>query len=167
MAMLADHAAAVLEVEWVRWSAGRLALPLFALLVGALSDGHMARRRRRQWLAAAWLFPVLHLVAFGSWWPGLLLAWLYLARFLVRELPGVAWLLAVVSVTAWANGLDRGVGLYVPSAVLVLVLVGWVVRADLERWGERLPAWCAALGRRSLSIYVGNVALIAAGRVVW
>jgi hypothetical protein len=166
--MLCDHLAFFIAgAEPFRLTAGRLAMPAFALVVGALANHPLSARRWWQWVAAATVFPFLHLYAFGSLWPGLLLVWLLGARELCRR-PWAAWLFAAVCLTLTANHLHDGpLPAYEPWAVALLVMLGWWGSDVVQAVGDRLPGLFGGLGRRSLSIYVGHVAAIAIARVVW
>lgn len=161
VAMLVDHSAFLAGVPWLRLTVGRAAMPAFAVCVGAVAVRPLSRRRAWQWAGAAVLYPLVHVVAFGTWRGADLLAVLLVARVLVVRARAVAVALAGSGVVAWANGWVV-FGAYDPLAVVCLVLVGRAAAQQVEAAGVRcFPGWFERLGRRSLGLYVGHVAAMA------
>lgn len=166
--MIVDHVALLGGLQLVRVSVGRLALPIFFVLAGALV-------RRLTWrhgaiFAVGLVLPVvvpwidspnvLTLYAVGAvvlvagarwwWWP---------------------WVVLVVAVTLLANGWgDWPAGGYPPAALLALLAAGTLLRRyvgleALHEVGEGLPGWLGAIGRRPVTWYVGHL-LVLQGLVV-
>lgn len=166
--MVVDHVALLSGLYPVRVTVGRLALPIFFILAGALV-------RRLTWrhgaifavglalpVAVPWIDSpnVLTLYAVGAvvlvagarwwWWP---------------------WAVLVVAVTLLANGWGGWpAGGYPPAALLGLLAVGTLLRRyvgleALHEAGEGLPGWLGALGRRPVTWYVGHL-LVLQGLVV-
>jgi peptidoglycan/LPS O-acetylase OafA/YrhL len=168
VAMVVDHLAwGVAGLEPLRWSVGRLAMPLFVLCMGAVATRPLSRRRAWQWAVAAVFMLNVHDVAFpGSDGGGVLLLQLLFIRALWVRAPGLACLLSIGSLTAWANGYPLGAP-FSTWAMLVIAGAGYVLVERLNVWGERWRPGAARLewlGRRSLAIYVGHIVVLALAR---
>lgn len=93
------------------------------MLGGVALDPDTARRKRLQFIAAVGLFylafAAMLMLAFGQWWPLLVIGWLLLAKFL-RVLPGRAMTKeeATWQMQLWA----LSVVLYLGGVVLTLLL---------------------------------------------
>lgn len=157
LTMVADHVALFAQAEPVRWTIGRVALPLFFLLAG-----HLARRlswRLLVVLGAGLLLPVL-----APWVDSPnVLVWIVVGSLLlagVRRFGLSPWLLLVVSATLLANGQGFGGDGYAAPALMVMMAAGALIPRDGFAWASRLPAWLVPFGRFPLSVYVGHVLLL-------
>lgn len=155
LAMVADHLALFAGLDAVRWTVGRLALPVFFVLAG-----HLAHRIgwRHLGIGAAGVA----LAAAVGWVDSPnVLTW-YAAGTVVVVLGrrvglGPAWLLAGALVLL-ANGVGDMAPGYRPAALLGFMAVGQLVsRARLDRLGAWVPRWVASVGRHPLAWYVGHV----------
>jgi hypothetical protein len=164
--MIADHLALFAgNVEPIRLTVGRLAMPLFFVLAGNLAG----RLRWRHVLVAA-LGVALPAAA---WWidsPNVLAWWAVGCVVLAgaRRLGGrsALGLLVVFGLAAGANGwVQLGGDTYQPAELLGLMAAGALVpRSRLVQLGRRLPSLFAGLGRFPVSVYAGHVVVLTA---VW
>lgn len=169
--MVIDHLALLAGgADLVRLTVGRVALPAFCLVAGALVrplDGRRAWRLGTVFgagvVATALGAPlgigqpdvllVLAVVLAGA---GGLLAWAW--RRCSSTPLVVAGALAVLQPVTWPIPWTG----YQPGTVLALVLIGRQLgRGPLERWGRALPAPLGGLGRYPLTAYVGHLAVLA------
>lgn len=154
--MIVDHLCIVLSgPEVLRMTVGRLAMPLFFLVSGALVTR----------------FGFRHVLIFGL---GVVLPWyvtfidnpnvltLYAVGALVmvvfRALDVHPLVIVAVILAAAANGfLPRIAPGYEFTAVLGIMCVGGHVGRHALGWFDWLPRWLAPLGRYPLTIYVGHL----------
>ncbi len=157
--MLIDHLAAVLGgLDVLRWSLGRPAMPIFALVVGALATRPLSRRRLLQWLGVALaVYPLYALLGLPGWEMVVLLL---VGRLIAQGGPLYGGVVVVVALAQAANGVGWD-GHYAPGAVAGLCVMGRVWRLELAALGARLPGWLAGIGRRPLTWYVGHLAALA------
>lgn len=159
--MLVDHVLLLTASgQPVRLSLGRVAMPLFAVLVGSC----VGRLRWRHARVAGYGL----LLPLGVPWidsPNILV-WLMAGAALVvllRSCRVPVWLLPAVALTAAANGywLDGGGG-FAPVMVVGLVGLGAVVSVSvLDAWGRLLPrAGLEFVGRHALGWYIGHLAFL-------
>lgn len=156
-AMVVDHLCLVFDGPVVlRWTIGRLALPVFFVLAG-----HLARRVTGRYLAIAGTGAALPLLVPWLNTPNVLLVYAAGAAVLVASTRlGAAGpaVVGIAAVTAAANGLGTISGAYPPLLLLALMAAGhYLPRGWLERPGHLLPAVLAPVGRRPLTWYVGHV----------
>lgn len=161
LCMVVDHVALFVAFDVARYTVGRLALPLFFVLGGALVT---RLTWRHGWVALLGLG--LPLVAGWIDSPNVLLLYAVGAALVVlaRRLGPFGSLLGLlVMLTVQANGAGVvGTG-YAPAALWALMFVGaWLPRELLLVLGGRLPGWLAVPGRYPLSIYVGHVLALTA-----
>lgn len=158
--MIVDHVALVAGVELLRVTVGRIALPLFFVVAGALV-------RRVTWRHGATFGIGLALPAVIPWlsYPNVLVSYtlgallLVIARYVAGR-PGVIVLL-VVLLTAWANGWGGGFPGYPPAALIALMGVGALLgRDEVTKAGRAVPAWLEPVGRWPLTIYVGHLLVL-------
>lgn len=162
--MVVDHVALFADVPEVRWTAGRLAMPLFFIL-----GGHLACRFSWRTLL---LVPAVGLgVEFVAPWTGagaLLVSFAVGAAAVVllrRYAPWALWLIVALALTSAANGrvsVDSG---YDPGQLSALMALGALLTrhqlVGLLRWVPR-PALVrlAQAGRYPLSLYAGQAVLL-------
>jgi uncharacterized membrane protein len=155
--MVVDHVALVVGgLGGVRWTVGRLALPIFFVL-----GGHLARRLSPRHLVIAGVGLLLPAVVPWIDSPNVLLLYAVGAALVVIGRLGrlSRVLMLVVLLTAMANGVGGRAGTgYPPAALWALMLVGIdVPRAWLVQLGGRLPRWLAGPGSWPVSVYVGHL----------
>jgi uncharacterized membrane protein len=168
--MVADHVLYAAGLHVWRLGPTRIALPLFALLAGALFRPGLARRRLVELAVAAILLapPLEHLLGMPT--PGILavLLWCVLILQLV-DLDSRPTVLAVLTVAVlqpvtWPmvlwfptwNG-------YEPGTVLALMLVGQLARpylAQLESRSRAAASSIERIGRYPLTLYVGHLLVL-------
>jgi hypothetical protein len=159
--MLGDHLAGLGGPEWLwyRFTLGRVALPLFFVVAGAL-----VRRLtwRHGWVALLGLvLPVLAPWVDSPnvlWWYGYGAVVVYgLGRMLGR--PGL-WIVVLVGLVMGANGFGQHGHTYEPDALFGMMAVGALIgRVQLAEWTDKLARSRLLLvaGRWPLSVYVGHV----------
>lgn len=157
-AMICDHLAYLLAgPDVLRYTVGRLAVPLFFLL-----SGHLAQRVTWRHLRLACLGLALPVVVPWVDSPNVLL-WLAVGGAVVaglRRWPAalVAVIVAALTVAAngWADLLGTG---YAPLQLLALMAAGALLpRAGLVRAGLLVPGRLAVhLGRHALLVYVAHL----------
>lgn len=158
--MVTDHLALLLEADLVRWTVGRVAMPLFFVL-----GGHLARRYSWRLLEVVAVGLLVQLVAP---WTGALVLLLtftagHLLTVLCRSRPGLPLLLIVVLAAVSANVPVSIPGAYGPLELVVIMLAGSLLsREFFQAAGSRLPAWLAWSGRRPLMSYAVTSAAISA-----
>jgi len=156
--MMLDHATYVLAgPAEIRWTLGRLAMPMFFLLAG-----HLAGRLRWRHAQIGLLGLLLPLAVPWIDTPNVLLLWalgcavVYAARWAGLPL----WLLIVVPLVEVANGVSiDGPGYYSPAVLGALMALGTMLPRTTFNW--RLPRAAlrpvAALGRHPILWYVGHL----------
>jgi surface polysaccharide O-acyltransferase-like enzyme len=165
LVMLADHVCAVGGFgAGFRLTFGRLALPLFALVVGALADRPLSRARAWRWLGAGFFCgSLLYPLVFDRIGGGEVLLLLLVARWFAGCAP--MWARAgilVVSLTLFANGLGNvSGGAWQPFAVIAIAVVGRSWSLQLDELGRRLSERWEFVGRRALSVYVVHLLVLA------
>lgn len=158
--MIVDHLALYADLDAVRWTIGRLALPLFFILAG-----HLVRRLSWRLLAvgvAGLLLPQL-----APWVddPNVLLWYATGAVVIVgwRRTGWPWWPLIAAGLTLGANGwaelLGRG---YNPLLLLAMMALGAGLNRDQLGAFRRVPRQLRLLGRWPLTIYIGHVLLLTA-----
>lgn len=158
LAMIADHAAKLAELEVIRWSVGRLAMPVFMLIAGAL-----VRRLkwRLLWIAALGIaLPILY-----PWMgqPDILVAYAVGAVVVLivqaaaagasRSLATGYAVAGIAAVTLAANGIEP----WMFGAVALMVIGAALGPARIEQAATRVPRWLARIGRRPLTWYVAHI----------
>lgn len=166
--MIVDHVALLGGLQLVRVTVGRLALPIFFVLAGALV-------RRLTWRHGAVFAVGLGLPVVVPWIdsPNVLVLYAVGAVVLVAGARWWwwPWAVLVVAVTLLANGWGAWpAGGYPPAALLALLAVGTLLRRyvglnAVAEAGEGLPGWLGAIGRRPVTWYVGHL-LVLQGLVV-
>lgn len=164
--MIFDHAVVVLHgPQPLRWTLGRLAMPLFFLLGGYLV-------RRLSW-RHGWVFLLgLVLPVIVPWIDSPnVLVWFALGAVLCRlaDTRAERWAALVLLLVVAANFPDQRDGTsYAPPMLPALMLVGGILRDYHGRavvgCGDRLPRWLAPLGRYPLSVYAGHLILFELAR---
>lgn len=154
--MVVDHLVLLTDGPMaVRYTVGRLAMPLFFVLAGLL-----VTRLSERLLLVAGAGVLLPLVVPWVDAPNVLLWYAVGAVVLVlwRRLGWPLWLLVVVPLALAANGYDveAGTGYQLPAMVGLMAL-GSMLGTRSMAWGDRLPSVLAAAGRYPLTVYVGHV----------
>lgn len=156
--MVIDHAALMLAgpVE-LRWTVGRVAMPLFFLL-----GGHLTRRLGRRHLEVLAVGLVLGQLApwTGAGW---LLGTFVLGAALValgRRVRPVLHVSLFVCLAALANPVPQFAPGYDTWALLALMLAGALLPRTSLGWARRLPRPLAVVGRYPLSMYAGHALLL-------
>jgi len=145
----------------LRWTLGRLAMPLFFLLGGWLF-------RRLSWRHGLILCTGILLPAVVPWVDSPnVLVWFALGAVLLWSADSLwaRWLTLAVALALSANFPDQTIGTsYTPVMLLSLMLVGALLRhyhgGRVVAWGDRLPRWFGPLGRWPLSVYVGHLLVL-------
>lgn len=157
--MVADHLALFAGVDVVRLTIGRVAVPVFFVVSGALV--RRLTRRHLLVLAAGLLLPLA-----APWVdsPNVLALNVAGAALLVlaRSRPWGPALLAAVALTFEANGWHNPTGYPFGVLVALMCLGQWVGPPALGRLGGCLPAFLASPGRRPLTWYLGHVLALTA-----
>lgn len=158
LAMMSDHLAIVAGgPDWVRFTVGRLALPMFFVLAG-----HLASRPR--WRHAGIVVVGLLLPLVVPWIdsPNVLVLWgvglVSLRVLLWLHLP--PWLLAVIALTVAANGWALAPGGYEVTSLVGLMGVGAMLPRSVFAWAGSGPEWVGALGRHPVWWYVGHLLVL-------
>lgn len=158
-AMVVDHLVVVTGGPGeLRWTVGRLAVPLFFLLAG-----HLAGSLRWRHLEVAALGCLLPFVVPWIDSPNVLLLWaLGCLALAAARLAGVRPVVVlVVCLTVAVNGWAVAVGTGYPFALLLAFMAaGAMLDRSAFAWGERLPSFLAWLGRYPVSIYVGHLLVL-------
>lgn len=159
--MVADHVALFAGSDAVRLTVGRVALPLFVLLLG-----HLAVRVTSRLLL---LVPYGLVVGAAAPWSGastlfVQLALVGLVVVLVKRRPAltaVLWALLLLALMRSANGFhDPDLG-YDTWALLGLGAAGALIpRLVLTSAGRRLPLPFEVVGRYPLTAYAGHVGVL-------
>jgi len=165
LCMIFDHAVIVFVGAGspLRWTLGRLAMPLFFLLGGYLV-------RRLSW-RHGWVFVL------GCFLP-VVVPWVDSPNVLVWYAVGAVilwsadtvwarWLTLAVGLALSANFPDQTIGSsYAPGMLVGLMIVGALLRhyhgSGVLAWGRYLPRWFAPVGRYPLTIYVGHLLVLRA-----
>lgn len=159
--MVGDHVARWLQ-PWgslFNVSLGRVAMPLFFILAGALS-GRL--RWRHLWIGVVGLalpvaVPWVDAPNVLVWWAlGSVL--LYVVRW-----GGVpAWVVVAVALTFAANGwVESGLS-FDGRDLFALMALGAMIGPVGLSWSSWLPSWLARVGRYPLTVYVGHLLIIQA-----
>lgn len=163
--MVVDHLCLIFSgPELLRWTVGRLAMPLFFVLSGYLL-------RRLSWRHAGIGAVGLVLPAAVVWvdrpnvlvWYAVGAVVLTLLRW--AEVSPVVLVVVVLTVMANHGGSRLGSS-YEPGALLALMALGQMLKKraqDPERvfaWGSRLPVFLEGVGRRPLAFYLGHVLVL-------
>jgi uncharacterized membrane protein YcfT len=160
--MVIDHLALIAGLDILRYTVGRIAMPLFFVVAGTLVT-------RLTWRHAA-IVPIgLALPLVVPWVdrPNVLVLYVLGAIVLVvaarlfpsdeHRLPVLLGIVAVCLAIV-ANGFDRVGVSYPASALVALMAVGALLgRHRLDVPGRQLPAFLELPGRFPLSVYVGHV----------
>lgn len=154
--MVADHITLLLHgPELVRLTLGRVAMPLFFIVAGALV-------RRVGWRHLGIGLVGLALPAVVPWIdaPNVLVLYALsagvVALFRWLEVPPLV--LTVCVLAASANGFLPRIGTgFEPMAVLGILAVGAHLGPHRLGWLSWLPDWLAPIGRRPLLVYVGHL----------
>ncbi len=161
LVMVGDHASRYVPGGyWFSITGGRLAVPLFFVVAGALVT---RVTWRHGWVAVLGLALPVAVPWIDS--PNVLLL-LAVGAVVVATLGQSVWRwpLLVVALTAYANqwpGPAPVSGFYVPLALLALMVLGSLLgRVELATLGDRLPHWLRAPGRYPLSLYVGHLLVL-------
>lgn len=164
--MVADHLlmAAGAPTLW-RLGPTRVALPLFAIAAGGLWAQGITRSVRRdvQLAGVGGLALGVHLVWPALGWPDPVTLWLLvgLAAPSIARHPTVWAVLGLLQGAYWPV---HAAGVYEPGTVAAYAAIGVLAgRGDVvavRAWGEKLPRWVAAIGRRPLWWYAGHLALL-------
>lgn len=159
MAMLVDHLTLVFSgPHALRLTVGRLAVPAFFILAG-----HLAGRLRWRHAGVFCVGLVLPLVVPWIDSPNVLVYWAVGSCVLAgcRWLGVPPWLLAVVALTFAANGWVYAPGTgYDANALVGLMGLGSLVPRSAFSFAARAPGWVAAIGRRPLTWYVGQLLVL-------
>lgn len=163
--MLLDHVGYVLGWETVRLTLGRVSMPLFFLLAGALVTRVTMRHAH-----AALLGIALPLVAPWAGSPNVLVVYAVGAALLVlsRRAGLPVLVLVALPLAVAANRWEVGSTSYDPAALIGLMALGALVGTGwADRLGQHLQ-WpvLVHLGRAPLRWYVGNV-LALQGVILW
>lgn len=164
LAMVVDHLALVTPLPDVfRLFPGRVAMPLFFLIAGALVTRLTWRHLDGLLFGLALPFVVPWIDA-----PNVLVWWALGCAALVgmRRVGLPLWLPVVLAVAAYANGYGHGLdGSYGPLGLLALMCLGAML--PLSTWASgalllqgRLRGVLAWVGRHALSLYVGHLLLL-------
>lgn len=172
--MVVDHALGFAQMTaltdpWmhaVRFTATRLAMPIFMVCSGILLTHHSVSRRR--WLEVAGAAIVVNLAAIydgmGTFVPDILAVWCFVMLLAspIRRWPMSMAVLGLLQATYWGVPF----GDYQPGWVMAFVALGVLAeragdREVLAPIGERLPAWTASMGRHPLAWYTGHLAALA------
>lgn len=170
LAMVVDHLTIVLDgPDFLRYTVGRLALPLFFLVAGSL----VSTTLRKRYALIALLGAGLPLVV--PWVDSPNVLWWYVMGVLVMYRMPHSWTLPalVVSVVLLANGLLWAAGGYPFAGILALMLLGRLIGShqlddfaarSLGRLGLPYATWVgyplAVLGRHPLAFYVGHLLVL-------
>lgn len=166
VAMMLDHLAYAVGADAVRWTVGRLAMPVFFVVAGAL-----VRRLTVRHLGVAALGLLLPVLVPWIDSPNVLLLYALSVPVLVLTSRShvIRGVVLVLVLTVSANGLgELGTG-YPWPLLLALMLVGQDVGPRLlARCGDWLPRWpvLAMVGRAPLRWYVGHLLVLQAALVV-
>jgi hypothetical protein len=153
--MLVDHLALFAGVPLLRFTVGRLAVPLFFVLAGHLSA-------RASW-GRVWRLVGLGVLlqAVAPWSDALqVLGALGAGAFVLNGLRGRdRVLLVVLCLTLAANGWGFATSTaYDGLALFSLMIVGAELsRSSLRAVGQRLPSWLAWPGRHALGVYAVHI----------
>lgn len=158
LAMVADHVLVLVDpASLLRLTVTRLALPAFALLMGALHRRRWSGRHV-QLLAAALVAQLVGAGIIGA--PGIL--WLLAGCVPVLWLPS-RWLL-LVAVVGWVQASWWPIDwqAYQPGTVLLWTAVGKVASVQLLDAAARVtgPRSVQLLGRLPLSVYLAHLAVL-------
>lgn len=168
VAMMIDHVSAVSGGPWlVRWTVGRLAMPIFFVLAGYLC-------RRVSWRTGA-VAALGVALPFAVPWidrPNVLVWWAAGSAVLVgtRRLGiGPGWV-AAFCLALMGNFVLLALGDGYPAAALVGLMALGALAGDRDaesggrsyawRWAERLPGWLAVVGERPVRWYVGHLLVL-------
>lgn len=140
-------------------TAGRVAMPLFFILAGALG-GRL--RWRHAWIGVVGLALPLAVPWVDS--PNVLVWWALGSVFLYvwRRLGGRMWVLVAAALTLAANGWVTSGHSFDPRDLVALMAVGVMIGPTGLSWSGRLPGWMAWVGRYPLTVYVGHLLVIQA-----
>lgn len=151
--MIVDHICLYAHTgNWLRWTVGRLAAPLFFILAG-----HLARRLswRHAWLilgAGALVPHTIHDLVLPAIGIGCVVV--VLARRLGVLVP--ATFVTLVAATA----LPLTGTYFTPLTTCTCLLGAQLSRQHLLRAGQRLPRWLRWLGRWPLTTYLAHLWLL-------
>lgn len=163
--MVVDHVVKVVAPDslwWVTSTVTRLSLPMFMVTAGVLlarrSHGLRPLRALDLFLAGSVVTVVFGAIGFAL--PDILVVMLLTAPLWswVRRSPVLAVIFGLIQLV----NLPLPWGGYQPGLVLALLGVGVLASGTWAQYGERLPVWCAAVGRRPLLFYVGHILLLPA-----
>jgi hypothetical protein len=164
--MVLDHVLVVIDgPALVRLTVTRAALPLFALLIGALWRPGL-RWRHVELIAAAVAASVLGPLAGLTATPDVLvvIAVALLLMPLAVRAPIPVLAASIIAPVTWPEA-HTG---YSVAVVLALILTGYLLRWKIRDGVEHtsLPAWLAVVGRYPLTWYLGHLTVLAALRAV-
>lgn len=160
--MVIDHAALVAGIPVLRYTIGRLAVPIFFMLAGAL-----VRRLTWRHVGVAVIGVLLPLWVRWIDSPNVLL--LYAAGAVVvvagRRWAWWPWAVLAACLTVLANGWGHLGHGYPPAAVWALLAAGslagrYVGLGRVSDAARRLPGWLGGVGRYPVSIYVVHLLVL-------
>lgn len=158
--MMLDHGVYIAAgPDEIRWTLGRLAMPMFFLLAG-----HLSTRLRWRHLQIGLLGACLPLAVPWIDNPNVLLLWALgcVGLWCSRRFGFPVWVLVAVPLVQVANGISiDGPGYYSPGVLLALMALGTMIPEHTFTVSRRLPGrveqLLAAVGRHPILWYVGHL----------